>query len=194
MGERGYDSSLGRFLGVDSVEGGVDNDYGYVTDPLGSTDLSGASECSTPIMASANRIAADNHTTVKRCQMIVPIWSQVKPGKFKLFGIFTMPQKFCTVVRYQPKGGKKAGFTLMCFKVEYQKMRYTNVSIDFANGGMMVTQSRQYMNCGTMWLGGPQVPGTKDPTSVGVCGNIRTDGFECQVLKIRPPKGCKKWD
>jgi RHS repeat-associated protein len=41
MGARGYDQTLGRFLEVDPIEGGVDNDYGYGNDPIGSTDLTG---------------------------------------------------------------------------------------------------------------------------------------------------------
>jgi RHS repeat-associated protein len=45
MGARGYDSTLGRFVQVDPVEGGVSNDYGYVDDPIGSDDLTGQYAC-----------------------------------------------------------------------------------------------------------------------------------------------------
>lgn len=41
MGSRLYVPSLGRFLQTDPVEGGVDNDYVWPTDPIGSSDLDG---------------------------------------------------------------------------------------------------------------------------------------------------------
>jgi hypothetical protein len=41
MGARQYYPTLGRFTEVDPIEGGVDNDYNYPTDPLNSSDVSG---------------------------------------------------------------------------------------------------------------------------------------------------------
>ena len=41
MGPRQYSPVLGRFLEVDPIEGGVNNDYRYPEDPVNQTDLTG---------------------------------------------------------------------------------------------------------------------------------------------------------
>lgn len=41
MGARPYNPTLGRFLEIDPIEGGNDNDYNYVTDPINQFDLDG---------------------------------------------------------------------------------------------------------------------------------------------------------
>lgn len=59
MGARQYDSSLGRFLEVDPIEGGTANDFAYVTDPINGSDLSGTCGFGNPFKACKRASAAD---------------------------------------------------------------------------------------------------------------------------------------
>ncbi len=57
MGARVYVPSLGRFLSVDPVEGGVDNAYVYPTDPVNKLDLTGMFEIDWWLVAEIASIA-----------------------------------------------------------------------------------------------------------------------------------------
>ncbi|KTS62630.1 hypothetical protein NS206_09900 [Microbacterium testaceum] len=57
MGARLYVPPLGRFLQVDPVAGGVDNDYVWPTDPIGKNDLTGRAEEWRDILAGVITVA-----------------------------------------------------------------------------------------------------------------------------------------
>jgi hypothetical protein len=57
MGARVYIPGIGRFLQVDPVEGGVDNNYVYPTDPVNEFDLTGEFAFLAPAAVILGRIA-----------------------------------------------------------------------------------------------------------------------------------------
>jgi RHS repeat-associated protein len=49
MGPRPYDPTAGRFLSIDPIEGGNENDYNYPTDPINMCDLDGRCSVWSPL-------------------------------------------------------------------------------------------------------------------------------------------------
>ena len=69
MGVRLYDPGLGRFTGVDPIEGGSANDYDYVNgDPVNGFDLTGTHNADT---SWCNWLAAAKHRSrIRRCRIV----------------------------------------------------------------------------------------------------------------------------
>ncbi len=73
MGARVYLPTMGRFLQVDPVEGGTDNAYSYVNDPINSSDYSGQFSLGSIFKAVVNVVKAVVKAVVAVVKVVVAV-------------------------------------------------------------------------------------------------------------------------
>jgi len=107
MGARQYVAALGRFLQVDPVEGGTDDDYAYPNDPINGQDLSGQFAFVIPIVLAL--IAAVEIVTVVAAAAVVVVgvvWIGMQIASWLRSSVFPW---FVTVWHESHQNGHHAG-------------------------------------------------------------------------------------